>query len=152
MDGESADSKSIMDHIFRWMGAKFLGPERIKGTYAFRSLLDHGARLAFGSDWFVAPPTPLEGIYAAVTRRTLDDANPGGWVPQERITVEQALRAYTATAAYAGYEELERGVLKAGMLADLVMIDRDLTRIAPEQIRDARIQLTMVGGKVVFER
>ena len=135
----------------RWAD-RVIGSERAKGTYAFKSLLDAGAKVSFGSDWFVAPPTPLEGIYAAVTRRTLDDANPGGWVPQERITVEQALRAYTATAAYAGFEELERGVLKAGMLADVVMIDRDLTRIAPEQIRDAKVLMTMVGGKVVFER
>jgi predicted amidohydrolase YtcJ len=135
----------------RW-AEKVIGPGRAKGTYAFKSLLDAGARVAFGSDWFVAPPTPLEGIYAAVTRRTLDDANPGGWVPQERITVEQALRAYTASGAYAGFAELERGVLRTGMLADLVMIDRDLTRIAPETIRDAKVLLTMVGGKVVFER
>ena len=136
----------------RWAD-KVIGPERAKGTYAFRSLLDAGARVAFGSDWFVAPPTPLEGIYAAVTRRTLDGAHtPDGWVPQERITVEQALRAYTSTAAYAGFEELERGTLKAGMLADLVMIDRDLTRIPAPGIRDAKVLLTMVGGKIVFER
>lgn len=136
----------------RWAD-KVIGPERAKGTYAFRSLLDAGAKVAFGSDWFVAPPTPLEGIYAAVTRRTLDGAHdPDGWVPGERITVEQALRAYTATAAYAGFDEGQRGVLKAGMLADLVMIDRDLTRIPAAEIRDARVLLTMVGGTVVFER
>ena len=136
----------------RW-AEKLIGPERAKGTYAFRSLLDAGAKVAFGSDWFVAPPTPLEGIYAAVTRRTLDGAHdPDGWVPQERITVEQALRAYTATAAYAGFDEGQRGVLKAGMLADLVMVDRDLTRVPPAEIREAKVLLTMVGGQVVFER
>ena len=136
----------------RW-AEKVIGPERAKGTYAFKSLLDAGAKVAFGSDWFVAPPTPLEGIYAAVTRRTLDGAHdPDGWVPQERISVEQALRAYTATAAYAGFEELERGQVKAGMLADLVMIDRDLTRIPAPEIRDAKVLLTMVGGRIVFER
>ena len=135
----------------RWAD-RVIGPERAKGTYAFKSLLDSGARVAFGSDWFVAPPTPLEGIYAAVTRCTLDDANPNGWVPGEKISVEQALRAYTATAAYAGFAEVDRGVLKSGMLADLVMIDRDLTRIAPETIRDAKVLLTLVGGKVVYER
>ena len=135
----------------RWAD-KVIGAERAKGTYAFRSLLDHGATLAFGSDWFVAPPTPLEGIYAAVTRRTLDDAHPGGWVPEQKITVEQALRAYTTGSAFAGFQEKEQGMLRAGMLADLVMIDRDLTRIDPVQIRDARILLTMVGGRVVFER
>lgn len=136
----------------RW-AERVIGPERAKGTYAFRSLLDAGAKVAFGSDWFVAPPTPLEGIYAAVTRRTLDGAHdPDGWVPGERITVEQALRAYTATAAYAGFDEGQRGVLRAGMQADLVLIDRDLTRIPAVEIREARVLLTMVGGKVVFER
>jgi predicted amidohydrolase YtcJ len=129
-----------------------IGTERAKGTYAFKSLLDHGAKLAFGSDWFVAPPTPLEGIYAATTRRTLDDKNPGGWVPEQKITVEQALRAYTSGSAYAGFQEKDVGVLKPGMLADVVMIDRDLTRVAPETIRDARVMLTMVGGRVVFDR
>jgi len=135
----------------RW-AERFLGPERIKGTYAFRSLRDAGARLAFGSDWFVAPPTPLEGIYAAVTRRTLDDANPNGWVPQEKITVEDALRAYTSGAAYAEFSDKQKGVIARGMLADLVIIDRDLTRIPPETIRDARVVTTIAGGRVVSER
>ena len=134
----------------RW-AAKFLGPDRIKGTYAFRSLLDNGARLAFGSDWFVAPPTPLEGIYAAVTRRTLDDANPGGWVPEQKITVEEALRAYTTGAAYAQFMEAEKGMIARGMLADVTLIDRDLTRVPPETIRDARVKLTVVGGRIVYE-
>ena len=136
----------------RW-AERVIGPERAKGTYAFRSLLEAGAQVAFGSDWFVAPPTPLEGIYAAVTRRTLDGAyDPDGWVPGERITVEQALRAYTATAAFAGFDEGQRGVLRAGMLADLVMIDRDLTRIPVAEIREAKVLLTMVGGRIVHER
>ena len=135
----------------RW-AEKFIGAERAKGTYAFRSLLDAGARLAFGSDWFVAPPTPLEGIYAAVTRRTLDDRNPNGWVPQEKITVDEALRAYTTGSAYAEFMEGEKGMLARGMLADMVLIDRDLTTVPPETIRDAKVTLTMVGGRIVFER
>jgi predicted amidohydrolase YtcJ len=135
----------------RWAD-RVIGTERAKGTYAFKSLLDHGAKLAFGSDWFVAPPTPLEGIYAATTRRTLDDKNPGGWVPEQKITVEQALRAYTNGSAYAGFQEKDVGMLRPGMLADVVMIDRDLTRIAPETIRDAHVMLTMVGGRIVFDR
>jgi len=134
----------------RW-AEKLIGAERAKGTYAFRSLLDAGARLAFGSDWFVAPPTPLEGIYAAVTRRTLDDARPGGWVPEQKITVEEALRAYTSGAAYAEFAETQKGTLARGMLADLVVIDRDLTKIAPETIRDAKVMMTVVGGRVVYE-
>jgi predicted amidohydrolase YtcJ len=135
----------------RW-AERVIGPERIRTTYAFRSLLDAGARLAFGSDWFVAPPTPLEGIYAAVTRRTLDDRHPDGWVPEQRITVEEALRAYTAGAAYAEFAEGDRGTLERGKLADLVLLDRDLTRIPPETIRDAHVLLTVVGGQVVHER
>jgi hypothetical protein len=134
----------------RWV-EKVIGAERAKGTYAFRALLDAKAPLAFGSDWFVAPPTPLMGIYAAVTRRTLDEKRPGGWVPEQKITVDEALRAYTAGAAYAGFAEESRGVIRKGMLADLTMIDRDLTTIAPETIRDAKVIRTIVNGKVVFE-
>ena len=134
----------------RW-AEKYIG-RRIRTTYAFRSLLDSGATLAFGSDWFVAPPTPLEGIYAAVTRRTLDDRNPAGWVPEEKITVEEALRAYTVNAAYASFDESRKGVLSPGRLADLVMLDRNLFEIAPEQIRQAQAVLTVVGGRTVFER
>jgi predicted amidohydrolase YtcJ len=131
----------------RW-AEKFIG-DRINTTYAFRSLLDQKARLAFGSDWFVAPPTPLEGIYAAVTRRTLDDRNPGGWVPAQKITVEEALRAYTSGAAYASFEESRKGTLATGRLADFVMLDRNIFEIPPEQIRDAHVALTAVGGKIV---
>jgi predicted amidohydrolase YtcJ len=135
----------------RWAD-RVLGRERNKGTYAFRTLLDTRAMLAFGSDWFVAPPTPLEGIYGAVTRRTLDDANPDGWVPEQKISVEEALRAYTTGAAYAQYAEKEKGMLARGMLADMVLIDRDLTRIPAVTLRDARVDMTVVGGEVVFER
>ena len=135
----------------RW-AEKVIGPERAKGTYAFRSLLDSKATLAFGSDWFVAPPTPLEGIYAAVTRRTLDDRHPNGWVPEQKITVEEALHAYTTGSAFASFDEQRKGTLARGKLADLVLIDRDLTKIPPETIRDASITMTVVGGRVVFER
>ncbi|HEY2066801.1 MAG TPA: amidohydrolase [Gemmatimonadaceae bacterium] len=135
----------------RWAD-KVIGAERAKGTYAFRSLLDNGATLAFGSDWFVAPATPLEGIYAAVTRRTLDDKHPEGWVPEQKITVEQALRAYTSGAARAGFMEKEVGVIAPGMLADLVLVDRDLTRIPAPTIRDAHVMLTIVGGRVMYDR
>ncbi len=135
----------------RWAD-KVIGVERSRTTYAFRSLLDAGAILAFGSDWYVAPPTPLEGIYGAVTRRTLDERNPDGWVPEQKITVEQALRAYTTGSAYAEFAERSKGSLSPGKLADIVMVDRDITRIAPEDIRKARVMLTVVGGRVVFER
>ncbi|CAN5663829.1 amidohydrolase [soil metagenome] len=135
----------------RWAD-KVIGAERARTTYAFRSLLDARAELAFGSDWYVAPPTPLEGIYAAVTRSTLDGCNPGGWVPEQKITVEEALRAYTTGSAYAEFAEGTKGTLAPGKLADLVLIDRDITRIPSESIRDARVMLTVVGGRVVFER
>jgi hypothetical protein len=135
----------------RW-AESVIGHERSKTTYAFRSLLDAGARLAFGSDWDVAPPTPIEGMYAAVTRRTLDGKNPGGWIPEQKITVEEALRAYTTGAAYASFDEKRKGSLTRGKLADFVIIDRDLTRIPPEQIRDAKVVMTVVGGTVVYER
>jgi predicted amidohydrolase YtcJ len=134
----------------RW-AEKFIG-DRIKTTYAFRSLLEGRARLAFGSDWFVAPPTPLEGIYAAVTRRTLDDRNPGGWVPEQKIGLENALRAYTATAAFASFDEERKGMLKPGQAADLVMLDRNLFEIAPEEIRNVKVTLTMVAGRPVYRR
>jgi predicted amidohydrolase YtcJ len=134
----------------RW-AEELIGRRRAQHTYAFRALLDSGARLAFGSDWFVAPPTPLEGIHAAVTRATVDGKRPGGWVPEQRIGVEEALAAYTSGAAYARFEEGERGTVAAGRLADLVVIDRDLTGVAPEAIREAAVVMTVVGGRVVYE-
>ena len=135
----------------RW-AEDVIGAERAQTTYAFKSLIKSGARVAFGSDWYVAPALPLAGIYAAVTRRTLDGANPDGWVPQEKITVEQALRAYTSEGAYASFEEDRKGMLKPGMLADMVLIDRDVTGVNPEIIRDALVLKTIVGGRVVFNR
>jgi predicted amidohydrolase YtcJ len=135
----------------RW-AEKVIGHERGKGTYAFKSLLDNHTRLAFGSDWFVAPATPLEGIYAAVTRRTLDGANPDGWYPEQKITVEDALHAYTSGAAYASYDERDKGMLERGKLADFVMIDRDITRIAPQEIAQARVMMTVVGGRIIHSR
>jgi predicted amidohydrolase YtcJ len=133
----------------RW-AEKVIGAERAQTTYAFRSLIRGGAHVAFGSDWYVAPATPLEGIYAAVTRRTLDGQHPEGWVPEQKITVEEALRAYTWEAAYASFEEDIKGTLRPGMLADFVLVDRDLTATPPEEIRDARVLRTVVGGEIVY--
>ena len=133
----------------RW-AERVIGAERSKTTYAFRSLIDTGARVTFGSDWYVAPATPIDGIYAAVTRRTIDGANPDGWVPEQKISVEEALIAYTSDAAYASFEEDIKGMIKVGMLADLVLLDRDLTSIPPESIADTRILTTIVGGNIVY--
>ncbi|MDQ6887242.1 MAG: amidohydrolase family protein [Gemmatimonadota bacterium] len=135
----------------RW-AEKVIGHERARTTYAFRSLLDAGATLAFGSDWYVAPATPLEGIYAAVTRQTLDGKHPDGWIPEQKITVEGALRAYTIGGAYASFEEGSKGSLEKGKLADFVIVDRDITRIDPVEIRKARVMRTVVGGKTVYSR
>ncbi len=137
----------------RW-ATRVIGEERSETTYAFRALLDSGADVAFGSDWAVAPATPLEGIYAAVTRRTLDDANPEGWVPRQKIGIEEALLAYTTGGARAGFEENEKGTLEPGKRADVVVIDRDITALAPgdlEQLREAEVLLTVVGGEVAYQ-
>ncbi len=134
----------------RW-AEKRIGPERIKTTYAFRNLIERGARLAFGSDWTVAPIDPILGIYSAVTRRTLDGKNPNGWVPEQKITVEEALRAYTFETAYGVFAEGRRGVLKPGYKADLVVLDKDLTAIPPEALESVGIRATVVGGAVVFQ-
>jgi hypothetical protein len=135
----------------RWLERR-IGRERIKTTYAFRDLIDSGAKLAFGSDWTVAPLDPLHGVYAAVTRRTLDGKNPAGWVPEQKVTVAEALRAYTAGNAYALFAERKWGMIAPGYYADLVVLDRDLFRIAPESIPEARVMYTIVGGRVVYSR
>src|SRR5690242_15796283 len=134
----------------RWVEQR-IGPLRVKTTYAFRTLLDTGAKLAFGSDWTVAPLDPLLGVYAAVTRRTLDGKNPAGWIPEQKITLEEALPAYTAGNAYATFDERTRGVLAPGYDADIVVIDRNLFTVPPESLNTVRVAVTIVGGKVVYE-
>jgi predicted amidohydrolase YtcJ len=134
----------------RW-AEKRIGPERAKGTYAFRSLLDAGAVLAFGSDWFVAPMVPLMGIYGAATRRTLDGKHPEGWVPEQKITVAEALRAYTWGSAYASFEEKLKGTIEPGKLADLVVLSGDILTIDPAAIDRVTVDLTVFDGKIVYE-
>lgn len=135
----------------RW-AERVIGPTRAEGAYAFKALLDADVSVAFGSDWFVAPPTPIEGIYAAVTRRTLDDQHPDGWVPSQKISVEDALLAYTRGGAFASFEEKEKGAIAPGLLADLVLIDRDLRTLLPADLRTARVTRTLVGGRTVYQR
>lgn len=134
----------------RW-AEELIGPERIKTTYAFKSLIDANTMLAFGSDWPVAPGSPLDGIYAAVTRRTLDDKNPNGWIPEQKITVEQALLAYTMNAAYASFDEKIKGTLEPGKLADFIIFSDDLRKIDPNKIREVKIIATYLGGKKVCQ-
>lgn len=135
----------------RW-AEKRIGAERIKTSYAFKSLLDAGATLSFGSDWYVAPLNPLAGIYAAVTRRTLDGKNPNGWVPQEKISVEDAVRAYTVNNAFSGFQENELGSIEVDKLADLVILSDNIFDIAPEEIINTKVTLTMVGGDVMYSQ
>jgi predicted amidohydrolase YtcJ len=134
----------------RW-AEKRIGHERAKTTYAFRTFLDHGVGLAFGSDWTVAPLDPMQGLYAAVTRATLDGKNPGGWFPEQKLTLEEAIQAYTMGSAFAEFREKEKGSLTPGKFADVVVLDTDLFSIVPEKIKDAAVRYTIVGGKIVYE-
>ncbi len=135
----------------RWAEGR-VGPKVCASSYAYRSLLDAGAKLAFGSDWPVAPLSVLEGIDAAVNRRTLDGKNPNGWFAAQKITVPEAIEAYTLTAAYATFVENDRGSLEPGKLADLVVLSRDiLDPTERDHILDTKVEMTMVGGKVVYQ-
>jgi predicted amidohydrolase YtcJ len=133
----------------RW-AEKRIGPVRIKTTYPFRSLLDLNATLVFGSDWTVAPLSPILGIHAAVTRATIDGKNPRGWIPEQKITVEEAVRAYTSSCAYAEFAERDKGTLEAGKLADVVVLSRDIFRINPDEIQKTIVLQTIIGGRVVY--
>src|SRR6266849_10564291 len=136
----------------RWAEGR-IGVKRCASSYAFRSLLDAGAKLAFGSDWSVAPLSPILGIDAAVNRRTLDGKNPKGWFPEQKITVAEAVESYTITAAYAAFQEKERGSLEAGKLADFVVLSRDiLDEKERDHIAETAVVVTVVGGKVVYEK
>ncbi|MDH5380036.1 MAG: amidohydrolase family protein [Cyclobacteriaceae bacterium] len=126
-------------------------PNEVQTIYVFKALTDAGTLLAFGSDWSVAPATPLEGIYAAVTRQTLDGQNQAGWVPEEKITVEQALMAYTKNAAYASFDEKIKRTLEPGKLADLVIMDKNPFEFDPVEIKNIIIKMTIVGGNVYYE-
>jgi predicted amidohydrolase YtcJ len=135
----------------RWC-EKRIGAQRSRTTYPFRSLLDSGALLAFGSDWTVAPLDPLTGIKAAVTRQTLDGKHPGGWIPDQKISVDEAVRAYTMGSAYAEFAENAKGSIAAGKLADIVVLDQNIYEMKPEQIDQAKAVLTVMDGRVVFEK
>jgi hypothetical protein len=135
----------------RWAERR-IGPERIKTTYAFRTLLDKGVRLALGTDWTVAPLNPMLTLYAATTRATLDGRNPDGWLPEQKITIREAVTAYTSGSAFAEFQEAEKGTIARGKLADLVILSDDIFSIPPARIKDVRVLTTVVGGKVVHQR
>ena len=136
----------------RWAEGR-IGGKRCASSYAFRSLLDAGATLAFGSDWSVAPVSALVGIDAAVNRRTLDNKNPDGWFPEQKISVAEAIEAYTLGSAYAAFEEKERGSLEPGKLADVVVLSRDILATAErDHLAETEVQMTIVGGKLVYEK
>jgi hypothetical protein len=135
----------------RW-AEKRIGKERAKTTYAFRSLLDSGATLAFGTDWTVAPLDPILTIYAAVTRRTLDGKNPNGWIPEQKISVAETVRAYTVGSAYAEFQEHVKGTITPGKLADIVILSGDIFQLDPRDIEKVKVVMTIMDGRVVFER
>jgi predicted amidohydrolase YtcJ len=133
----------------RWAESR-IGPERVKRTYAFRTFLDNGVRLAFGTDWSVAPLSPMWSIYAAVTRATLDGRNPNGWVPEQKLTVAEAVEAYTMGSAYAEFQEKEKGSITPGKLADFVILSDDIFKIPPAAIKNVKVEATFLGGKLVY--
>lgn len=134
----------------RW-AAERLGEQRLFGAYAWQRLRQAGARLAFGSDFPVEQVDPMLGLHAAVTRQDLDGEPPGGWLPDQRVTIEVALEGFTLNAAYAGFAEEETGSLETGKFADFVVLDRDLFDIEPADIPKTRVLRTVLGGNVVFE-
>lgn len=135
----------------RWACGR-IGAERSKAAWPIRSLLDAGVRLAFGSDWWVAPIDPLAGIYAAATRRPIDGSHPEGWVPEQKISVKDAVHAYTVGSAFASFQEDVKGSLEPGRLADLAVLSEDIFNIPPEDIARVKVDMTIAGGEVVFDR
>jgi hypothetical protein len=135
----------------RWAEAR-IGHDRASRTYAFRTFLNHGVHLAFGTDWDVAPLNPMLTIYGAVTRATLDGKNPNGWFPEQKLKIAEAVEAYTIGSAYAEFQENEKGSITPGKLADMVLLSEDILSLDPAKIRDVKVLKTIVGGKVVWDQ
>ncbi|MDH5704760.1 MAG: amidohydrolase [Candidatus Aminicenantes bacterium] len=133
----------------RWAESR-IGRERCRTTYAFQSLLERGTVLACGSDWTVAPLDPLSGIYAAVTRRTLDGKNPEGWFPEQKISLEEAVKGYTLNGAFAEFSEAYKGSIEAGKLADLAVLTRNIFAVPPEEILNTKVKMTIFNGEIVY--
>jgi len=134
----------------RWAEGR-IGHDRASRTYAFRTFLDHGVRLALGTDWDVAPLNPMLTLYGATTRATLDGKNPNGWFPEQKLTIQEAIEAYTMGSAYAEFQENEKGSITAGKLADMVLVTDDVLSIDPVKIRDVKVLKTWVGGKLTYD-
>jgi predicted amidohydrolase YtcJ len=131
---------------------KRIGPERIKLAYPFRKFLDEGVKLCFGSDFPVVPLNALQGIYAAVTRKTSDGRNPEGWIPEQKITVEEAIKCFTINSAFAGFSENETGSIETGKFADMVVLNEDILKIPPEEIKNVEVDTTIFDGKIIYAR
>ncbi|CUU10812.1 hypothetical protein JGI3_02049 [Candidatus Kryptobacter tengchongensis] len=134
----------------RW-AEKRIGKERCKTSYAFRTFIDNGVKLCFGSDWNVAPLSPILGIYAAVARQTLDGKHPEGWFPEQKISVAEAVECYTINNAYAEFAENEKGSITPGKLADFVVLSDNIFNIPPEKIKDVKVLMTVLGGKIIYK-
>jgi predicted amidohydrolase YtcJ len=134
----------------RWAEGR-IGHDRASRTYAFRTFLNHGVRLALGTDWDVATLDPMQTLYAATTRATLDGKNPNGWFPEQKLTVQEAIEAYTLGSAYAEFQEHEKGSIAPGKLADMVLLSDDILKLDPVRIRDVKVVKTWVGGKLVYD-
>ncbi|MCK4932817.1 MAG: amidohydrolase family protein, partial [Candidatus Aminicenantes bacterium] len=135
----------------RWAETK-IGKERTKYTYAFKSFLNAGVLLACGSDWTVAPLDPISGIYAAVTRRTLDGNNIDGWIPEQKISLEEAIKGYTINGAYTEFAEAMKGSVQEGKVADLVVLSQNLFEIPPENILDTEVLMTIFNGEILYRK
>jgi len=133
----------------RWAEAR-IGHDRASRTYAFRTFREHGVRLAFGTDWPVAPLDPMLTLYAATTRATLDDRNPGGWFPEQKLTIAEAIEAYTLGSAYAEFQERDKGSITPGKLADFVLLSEDVLRLPPSELRRVKVSRTWLGGAEVY--
>jgi predicted amidohydrolase YtcJ len=126
--------------------------DRVSGAYSFKSFLNAGIKLCFGSDWEVAPLNPVAGIYAAVTRRTLDGINPDGWLPEQKISVEDAIKCYTINNAYAAFEENIKGSIEPGKLADFVVLSEDILTMDPVEIINVKVDQTIFDGEIIYQR
>ena len=134
----------------RWTEDR-VGPERAKGSYAWPTMLKNGVRLAFGTDYDVEPISPMRGLYACVTRELPEGGPKAGWQPQEKISLEDCIRAYTSGSAYAEFEEGKKGELKAGEYADFIILSNDLTKVPPSEYVKTRVLRTVVGGRIVYQ-